>query len=116
MTRRSEMFTVVIAVGADAHPDRLSMTLESVARNTALAHELLVIPDDQAAKGAAAALNYAMRSTSAQVVVLLESGALVGPRWLEHLLAALDAPQAGIAGPSTNRAWNEQGVFESASQ
>src|SRR5207302_11079438 len=40
------------------------------------------------------------------------SGARVGPRWLEFLLAGLDAdPRNGLAGPSTNRCWNEQGAF-----
>src|SRR5262249_10121526 len=42
----------------------------------------------------------------------LENGARVTPRWLEHLEAALAAdPSHGIAGPSTNQAWNEQLVF-----
>jgi hypothetical protein len=51
-------------------------------------------------------------STAADIVVLLESGSLVGPGWLDRLLAALDAdPRPGLAGPSTNLAWNEQGVF-----
>ena len=43
------------------------------------------------------------------LVVLLEAGALVGPRWLELLTAAMARTGAGLAGPSTNRAWNEQG-------
>src|SRR5262249_47369235 len=35
-----------------------------------------------------------------------------GPGWLDALLAALAAdPRNGLAGPSTNYAWNEQGVF-----
>jgi glycosyltransferase involved in cell wall biosynthesis len=46
------------------------------------------------------------------VFVLLESGVLVGPGWLAHLLAALEAnPRNGLAGPSTNKSWNEQCVF-----
>jgi O-antigen biosynthesis protein len=45
--------------------------------------------------------------------VLIESGAVVGPGWLTALLAAFDAdPRTGIAGPSTNHAWNEQAVVE----
>jgi glycosyltransferase involved in cell wall biosynthesis len=51
----------------------------------------------------------------ADVFILLESGCVVGPGWLEHLLAALEAgPRHGLAGPSTNRSWNEQGVFPRA--
>ena len=44
----------------------------------------------------------------ADVYVLLEGGALVGPDWLTHLLAALARPGCGLAGPSSNRSWNEQ--------
>ncbi|KQW48925.1 hypothetical protein ASC77_09405 [Nocardioides sp. Root1257] len=50
----------------------------------------------------------------AAVYVLLERGALVGPGWLEPLLTALEIPGTGLAGPSTNRAWNEQGVVRRA--
>lgn len=46
--------------------------------------------------------------SDADIVVLLEAGALVGPRWLDLLTRALSRPGVGIAGPSTNRAWNEQ--------
>jgi O-antigen biosynthesis protein len=46
---------------------------------------------------------------------LLESGAQVGPRWLNHLRSALDEDSRnGLAGPSTNRSWNEQAVFTAA--
>ena len=43
------------------------------------------------------------------MLVLLEAGAIVGPRWLELLTAALTRPGVGLAGPSTNQAGNEQG-------
>jgi O-antigen biosynthesis protein len=43
--------------------------------------------------------------------VFVESGIHPGKDWLTHLLTALDAdPANGLAGPSTNRCWNEQGV------
>jgi glycosyltransferase involved in cell wall biosynthesis len=45
---------------------------------------------------------------TAGLVVLLEAGALVGPRWLQLLTTAMHRTGAGLAGPSTNRAWNEQ--------
>ena len=39
---------------------------------------------------------------------------VVGPGWLERLLAALAAdPRHGLASPSTNRAWNQLGAFPS---
>lgn len=44
----------------------------------------------------------------ADVYVLLEGGALVGPEWLTYLVAALARPGCGLAGPSSNRSWNEQ--------
>src|SRR5262249_52940257 len=51
-------------------------------------------------------------ANAADVVILLESGVVVGPGWLDHLLVAFAAdPQNGLAGPSTNHAWNEQCVF-----
>ncbi|WAS95657.1 glycosyltransferase [Nannocystis punicea] len=47
----------------------------------------------------------------ADIYVFLEDGARPGPDWLERLLRALDAdPGNGLAGPSTNRCWNEQAV------
>src|SRR5262249_58414590 len=62
--------------------------------------------------GAPACFYRLIDSTNADVLVFLESGALVGPGWLDYLLTALDAdPCNGLAGPSTNRAWNEQKVF-----
>lgn len=125
------MTKVAIGVHVHAEEARLRATLASIARNTPHAHELLVIPDgadfavqadarvldDPGPRGGAACLNRLFRSTDAEVVVLVESGALVAPRWLEHLLAALaSSPRAGLAGPSTNRAWNEQGVFANATE
>jgi glycosyltransferase involved in cell wall biosynthesis len=58
------------------------------------------------------AFNQFVASTNEEVVVWLESGALVGPGWLDHLLSAFAAnSRNGLAGPSTNRAWNEQCAF-----
>jgi glycosyltransferase involved in cell wall biosynthesis len=66
-------------------------------------------------QGAAACFNRLLGSGEADVYVFLESGALVGPGWLERLLAGLAADERhGLAGPSTNAAWNEQGCFPEA--
>ena len=129
------MTRVALGVHVHAQPERLRATLEAVARHTGVEHELVLLPDgadeevrrelaalagvrqlsDEGARGAAACLNRLARETAEEVLVLLESGAVVGPRWLDHLLAALDSsPRAGLAGPSTNRSWNEQGVFPAA--
>lgn len=65
--------------------------------------------------GAAACFNRLAQTSHAGVVILLESGAIVAPGWLDLLLAALQAgPRHGLAGPSTNCSWNEQGVFPDA--
>ncbi len=129
------MTTITLGVHVHAQPDRLRETLAAVERHTALAHDLVLLPDgpddeirrelgslvhlrqlpDEGVLGPAACLNRLARSTESGIVVLIESGAVVGPRWLDHLVAALDSsPRAGIAGPATNRAWNEQGVFPQA--
>ena len=121
-----------IGVSVHAEPEQLAATLRAIERNTSVPYELVVIPDgaaedvvselsrsvshgvleDLGARGGAASLNRLCRGGDADVFVLVESGARVGPRWLEHLLAALErSPRAGIAGPSTNSAWNEQCAF-----
>lgn len=122
---------IAIGVHVHAEPLRLEATLASIARHTPRAHELIVIPDgaefpvaanarvldDPGPRGGAACLNRLAKSTDAGVVVLVESGVVVGPRWLDHLLAALEgSPRAGLAGPSTNRSWNEQGAFANAAE
>jgi glycosyltransferase involved in cell wall biosynthesis len=126
---------IAIGVHVHAQPERLEATLASIAKHTQLEHELIVIPDgadaatraalahvtaarvlnDDGARGGAACLNKLARNTTAGVVVLVESGTLVAPQWLDRLVAALEsAPGAGLAGPSTSSAWNEQGVFANA--
>jgi glycosyltransferase involved in cell wall biosynthesis len=60
---------------------------------------------------APASFNRLAASTAADIVVLLESGCLVGHNWLEALLSAIHAdPSHGLAGPSTNHSWNEQAL------
>jgi GT2 family glycosyltransferase len=59
--------------------------------------------------GNAACFNWLVRNNEADLYVLLENGARVAPSWLERIEEALDCdPAYGLAGPSTNRAWNEQ--------
>ncbi|MEO8380957.1 MAG: glycosyltransferase [Acidobacteriota bacterium] len=126
------MTRVAIGVHVHADPARLQSTLDAIASHTSGEYELVIIPDgadagiqamlarvsharvleDDGARGGAACLNKLARNSSAAVLVLLESGSLVAPRWLAHLLGALErSPRAGLAGPSTNRIWNEQGAF-----
>lgn len=101
----------VIGIRQDEGAARLQVTLDSIARHTAEGAETVVVP----VTGGAASLNWLMRQTDAPAVVLLESGCVAGPRWLEHLARALESsPRAGLAGPSTNRAWNSQRAFPRA--
>jgi len=66
-------------------------------------------------RGLPACFNRLVESDDADVYVLLENGARVGPGWLDRLLGALAAdPRHGLAGPSTNDCWNEQGAFARA--
>lgn len=129
------MTRIALGVHVHAQPERLRATLASIERNTAPGYDLVLLPDgpddeirrelaplaalrqlpDEGMLGPAACLNRLVKNTEAGIVVLIESGAVVGPRWLDHLLAALDSsPRAGLAGPSTNRNWNEQCVFPQA--
>jgi glycosyltransferase involved in cell wall biosynthesis len=105
------MTSVTVGVHVYADPERLRVTLESLAVCTAPRVAVLPLPDEPAP----ACFNRLARATDSDVIVFLESGAVVGPAWLDRLLDALAAdPRHGLAGPSTNRAWNEQRVLPRA--
>lgn len=130
------MQRISVGIYAHAQPARLAATLAALRANTGKAVQILLLGDGPDAAtcaalatlrdlpqsntaeplGTAACFNRLVASAEADVYVLLECGAQVGPRWLEHILAALDsdAPDGdarnGLAGPSTNLCWNEQGV------
>ncbi|EJL83269.1 glycosyl transferase [Polaromonas sp. CF318] len=125
---------ILIGVYVAAHDHALAATLASLFENTPMPFGLRLLPDpaDEAEavalqarfealpgleqlrgpvhEGAAACFNRLV-GVPADIYVFLENGARVTPGWLELLLAALDAdPSHGLAGPSTNRCWNEQAV------
>jgi glycosyltransferase involved in cell wall biosynthesis len=130
------MTKVSIGVTVHAEPERLRETLACLTAHTDASAEIILLPDGPDAataralrqlrhyqqlgsvepRGASACFNRLVGSSAkADVVVLLESGGLVGPQWLDRLLEALFAdPKHGLTGPSTNRAWNEQRVFATA--
>ena len=58
--------------------------------------------------GPPACFNRLAARSDAAVVVLVESGTVLGPGCLSLLVQALAQPGRGLAGPSTNRSWNEQ--------
>ncbi|HEU0252644.1 MAG TPA: glycosyltransferase, partial [Pyrinomonadaceae bacterium] len=125
------MKRVCIGIHVRELPEQLLATIESVRLNTTGSFDVVLLPDgpDQPTRQSLSNLTHLVQLTSdhplgvascfnrlanyndADVVVLLESGARVGPGWLQHLLRALyDQPNVGLAGPSTNNAWNEQRV------
>ena len=120
---------ITIGIWVYAEPSRLQRTLESLHKHTLAPYNLVLLPDgpDRAtmaalsprhdvpqlgterALGAPACFNRLITYDQAEVVVFLESGVIVTPGWLEYLVEALHAdPGHGLAGPSTNMAWNEQ--------
>lgn len=124
---------VCVGVAVHAEPARLAATIGFLRAHTDPDVEVVLLPDgpdeptaaalaedaefaaiEQWAtaepRGMAACFNRLASRSPAGVVVLLESGALAGPRWLELLLAALKRDGCGLAGPSTNSCWNEQGI------
>jgi len=124
-----ERGSVLIGVVATVDPAALLATLSSIERNTAPNHGVVLLPDGPAPDmlgvlagldhlpqlgtsiplGGAACLNRLATHSTADILVLLESGALVAPGWLDRMLHAFDSDaRCGVAGPSTNRAWNEQ--------
>jgi len=129
------MPSIAIGIHVHAEPEQLRATIASVHANTALPFTVVLLPDgaDQETAatlaefanlqqllshgpcGAAACFNRLAKNTESEVLVFLESGVRVGPDWLVYLLKALETdPRYGLAGPSTNLSWNEQGVFAHA--
>src|ERR1700710_537770 len=94
-----------LAVLADPAPD------EAVGLDAELAQLKGIRQLAVAAPGGAPASFNRLVAESTDVYVFVECGVRPGRDWLTHLLEALDAdPTHGLAGPSTNWCWNEQGV------
>ena len=129
------MQKICIGIHVYENPDRLAKTLSVLRANTGVDAEIILLPDGpdssmrhalsslsnltqlatDDARGAAACFNRLATYSDADVVVFLESGSQPGRGWLDHLLLGLNAdPGNGLAGPSTNNSWNEQGVFRQA--
>ena len=120
-----------VVIGVHAHVDcaRLQRTIAALRALTPSEARIILLPDGpdgalraelggfglpqlgtETPQGAPACFNRLVEETESRVIVLLESGSLVARGWLERLLAGLVAdPAHGLAGPSTNRCWNEQG-------
>ena len=125
---------IVVGVHAHTEPARLLDTVRSIGRSArqpvpvvlladgpdptleaALATEatLAALPRWGTAEpaGAPACFNRLAAGTDEAVLVFLESGTVLAPGCLDLLTDALAQDGRGLAGPSTNRSWNEQGVF-----
>jgi O-antigen biosynthesis protein len=121
-----------VGIYVHAEPQRLRETLASLRQNTRRPVDLLLLPDGpdlpmrralaaiagipqlgaEDPQGVPACFNRLVTSGSADLFLLLESGALPAPGWIDYLVAAVNAdPRNGLAGPSTNRCWNEQALF-----
>jgi O-antigen biosynthesis protein len=119
---------VSVGIHVHAEPERLSTTLRALSAPSAHRVELLVLPDGpdpearralaslevtqcgtEEPRGAPACFNRLAAWSDSDVVILLESGAIPAPGALDRLVEVLGADSRnGIAGPSTNEAWNEQ--------
>jgi glycosyltransferase involved in cell wall biosynthesis len=127
------MTAIRIGVHVYEDPERLRATLDRIRRHTTLPVDLVLLPDgaDAATQVALARMSDVRQSATREprgtaavfnrlaapptdVIVLLESGCLVTAGWLEALLGALEDPATGLAGPTTNVCWNEQGAFPDA--
>jgi len=125
--RRSAALKIRIGIHVCSPEQDLAATLRALYENSSLPFELVVLDDLES--GSAAARLPQLRhcripapggaptsfnqlvGAAADIYVLLEAGALPGAGWLDLLVGALEAnPANGLAGPSTNRCWNEQGV------
>jgi glycosyltransferase involved in cell wall biosynthesis len=125
---------VAIGVRVRSEPQQLYATLAALRAHTDLDHgaRLLLLPDDpdtataaalarirnlpqlpsDGVAGAPACFNRLLTCADEPLLLFLESGTLPSPGWLDLLVAAVDAdPKVGLAGPSTNRSWNEQAAF-----
>jgi glycosyltransferase involved in cell wall biosynthesis len=129
---------VVVGVHAHAEPGHLTETVRSVQAQGEAGATIVLLPDGPDAAlsaalaaepalaglprwgtaeplGAPACFNRLAARGEAEVVVFVESGTVLGPGCLAMLTEALAVPGRGLAGPSTNRSWNEQAVFGGAS-
>jgi len=135
---RSEVATVTIGIHVHAEPYRLLGTLDALKTALPPGADVILLPDGadsetsaalsrmpclreipqwatDAPCGPPACFNRLIRGTRTDVVILLENGARPAPDALTRLIATLDTSFAGLAGPSTNIAWNEQAMLPNAS-
>ena len=132
------MASVTIGIHVHAEPYRLLGTLDALDAALPSDADVVLLPDGpdpetcaalyqiprlqdipqwatDAPCGPPACFNRLIRGARTEVIILLESGARPAPDALTRLMKALGTPFVGLAGPSTNIAWNEQAILPSAS-
>ncbi|MEA3061813.1 MAG: hypothetical protein QOJ94_1594 [Sphingomonadales bacterium] len=128
--RRTEALAIRIGIHVYSREQDLGTTLRALHEHTSRPFELVVLDDFAgdgpgctavawsrlrrcripAPGGAPASFNQLV-GVPADIYVFLEGGAVPAAGWLDLLIGALEADSAhGLAGPSTNWCWNEQGV------
>jgi Glycosyl transferase family 2 len=108
------MLGIAIGVRVSAGGPHLADTLAWLASNTRVPFALRVfgVEPEQQSGAMGVALHSLTRECPARLYILLESGALPGPFWLEALQEVFRrVPSCGLAGPSTNLAPNRQAIF-----
>lgn len=130
----AEVLKVSVGIPVHAEPQRLHETLRALRLPCVHALEIVLLPDGpdpetRAAldtldlcqtgssdpQGPPACFNRLAASTDGDIVMLLESGAVPAPGAIDRMVDALVShARNGIAGPSTNLAWNEQRLLPSA--
>ncbi len=128
------MMSVTVGIRHHPHAGDLGATIAAAATGGMVRRQLVLLldaPSEQpridvvglrdrvgatiAAAGAPACFNRLAAGNDSEVVILLEAGAIPASGALERLVEALAAdPRTGLAGPSTNIAWNDQGCFPGA--
>ncbi|WP_433727407.1 glycosyltransferase [Actinoplanes sp. CA-051413] len=133
------MATLTVGVHVHAEPARLLATLAALDAALPAGAAVMLLPDGPDAETARALARHPVLSDLPQSgtsspggppacfnrlaaaadggdIILLESGARPAPDALTTLAAALaSSARIGLAGPSTNRCWNEQAVLPAAS-
>lgn len=120
---------VVLGIHVDTVDNRIDSTLLSLSESVGLRFDVVLLNDcaDQPDRwsalhdipslnvgtgaGRVASFNRLISGIEADIYGFIENGVQFAPDCLARLVAALNAdPSIGLAGPSSNRCWNEQGV------
>jgi glycosyltransferase involved in cell wall biosynthesis len=124
---------IIIGIHIDSRPELLKASICAIHEHTNFSFELALLIDSEEPAlnkelssiarihkmfvgnglGRASCFNHLIGSANADIYVFMENGVMPGPACLDKLVDALAADAYhGLAGPSTNRGWNEQALGE----